>query len=196
MRTFEWRALHRWMVWLDAGSGGNRNQWMNRRHRMLAGGRRGRFGSYGRGRLGGRKNRFLGKRKVKLRRLLQLHQLSHPAVTASHVSKREVGGKSFGVEGFLWLGPGQRLLFLLCFHFSAIFRCKDLGALQVLVGVNVFGLFLLVLLSRLLLASGRGYILCISLSEPKNCTSNNKNSRAGNADEARRILLGRRGDGH
>jgi len=135
-----------------------------------------RFGSDRSGWFGCGKNRLIRKWKVKLHRLLELKQFSHPAVAASDVTERKFIRNGLRVKGFLWLArPRQRLLVLLCFYFSAIFRRKDLGALQIFVGINVLGLLRLVLLSCLLLASGPGYILRVCLSEAKNRAGYDKN---------------------
>jgi hypothetical protein len=95
------------------------------------------------------------------------------AQTACNVAERSIGalwlricvtGHSRTVRGVLRLlcvGRRRRLLILPHFQLGAIFRRKDVLALQIFSRVNVLGFFLLAMLPGLILAGGFGNTLVL-----------------------------------
>jgi hypothetical protein len=71
-------------------------------------------------------------------------------------------------------------------HFSAVFRGKNLRALQIFFGVNVLGLFLLAFLASLFLASRISNILSVGLRVAKKSAGDDENTGAGQPDKSRR----------
>jgi len=143
-------------------------------------------------RLGRREHGRVRERKMKFRGALKLLRLLFFPETASDVAERNVFGsrlRRWGInsrrgggdlyvwrygragDGLLWLlsvGWSDRLLILARFQLSAIFRRKDVVALQVFSGVNVFGFFLLAFFAGAFVTSGVCnalvfLILCLTL---------------------------------
>jgi hypothetical protein len=116
---------------------------------------------------------------MELRRLFKPDHFSQSAIPARDVTERKVGREGLGIDGF-WrsFGAGDRLPVFLCFHIRTVLRCEDLRALQIFIGVNVLGLFLLIFFSDFSLACGFGNFLCVTLRKAKNRAGDDKNSGA------------------
>src|ERR1700739_4613054 len=96
---------------------------------------------------------------------------------ASHVTERSVGSKRLRVDGFagFFRRKRSRLIFP-GLHLGAIFRRENLGALQILLRVDVLRFLLLALFLGAFLASRFGDILRPALCGAKNGAEQKKNS--------------------
>ena len=111
--------------------------------------------------------------------------------TTGDVAERCVGGKCFGGDRILWFRRADRSgLIFPGFDLRAIFWRKDVVAVQIFGGVNVFGFFLLVFLFLSLvfvfagafLASGFGDVLVLSEGRRGADNGNRENQNAGNKE--------------
>ncbi len=151
--ALEGRALHRRLVRSEARWSRIGNRRTKRHHWRLRRSER----------------RGIGERKMKLRGPLKFLRLLLFAETAGDVAERMIGRKRLCVDGFLGFFRRRRSrLILLRFNLSAIIRRKDLSALEILLGIDVLGFFLLTFFLGAFLTSRFGDVLSGALSGAKN----------------------------
>jgi len=96
--------------------------------------------------------------------------------TASDIAERRVRRKRLSVDSFRWFFRGGRgLLVFLGFDLRAIFRGKNLSALQIFFCVDVLVFFLLAFLARAFLLGSVSDILTVGLGSAKNSARCEKN---------------------
>lgn len=110
------------------------------------------------------RERWIAERKVEFRRLLRLARLLLLSVLASDIAERKLCRGRLSVDGFRRsLRGGKCLPFLFGLQPLAIIRSQDVGAAQVLLGVDVLGRLLLVLFPRAFLSGRLVDILSVAI---------------------------------
>ena len=111
-------------------------------------------------RFGRSENRCLGEGERELLRTVKFLRIFLAADLARDIAQRSVGRRGFDVNSILrfYIVRRCRLIFL-GFDLLEIFRYKNLRALQIFIGVNVLGLFLLCFFAGAFLSGGIGDIL-------------------------------------
>src|SRR5437899_8601296 len=124
---------------------------------------------------------------MELRGILQFLRLFLFTETPCNVAKRSVRRNLLSVNSILsfFRSHRSRQVFLRL-YLRVVFGSKNLGALQVLFGVDVLGFLLLAFLTALLLAGGISNILGVALWRAKNSAGCYQDSRNGETEKIRK----------
>ncbi len=133
---------------------------------------------------------------MELRGPLEFLRLFLFAEMASDVTEGSVGRKRLRVDSILgfFCRRRSRLIFL-GLHLSAIFRRQNLSALQILLGVNVFGFLVLAFFLGAFLSSCFGNVLSRALRHAKNGARGNQDSWEAQTPHTGRTLHWKRESG-